>query len=120
MSKVIVLFEVKPTKEGRKKYLDLAAMLKPSLSGFEGFISAERFTSLNEEGKLLSMNVWNDEEAVERWRNVVKHRMSQKEGRENLFESYKIRVCSVLREYTDKDRKEAPEDSNDQLGIIPG
>lgn len=57
MSKVIVLFEVKPTKEGMQKHLDLAAMLKPMLAGFEGFISAERFASINEEGKLLSMNI---------------------------------------------------------------
>ena len=56
-----------------KKYLDLAAMLKPMLAGFEGFIRAERFSSLNEDGKLLSMNVWTDETAVERWRNVMQH-----------------------------------------------
>lgn len=113
MADVIVLFEVKPTKEGMQKYLDLAAMLKPMLSGFEGFIRAERFASLNEEGKLLSMNVWTDEAAVERWRNVMEHRMSQKEGRDNLFESYKIIVCSVIREYSDKERDEAPVDSNE-------
>ena len=90
MANIIVLFEVKPTKAGMNKYLDLAAMLKPMLNGFDGFIRAERFSSLNEEGKLLSMNVWTDEAAVERWRNVMEHRMSQKEGREKLFESYKI------------------------------
>lgn len=84
MKNIIVLFEVKPTKAGMQKYLDLAAMLKPLLAGFEGFIRAERFSSLNEEGKLLSMNVWTDEAAVERWRNVVQHRMSQKEGQEEL------------------------------------
>lgn len=112
MADVIVLFEVKPTKEGMQKYLDLAAMLKPMLSGFEGFIRAERFASLNEEGKLLSINVWTDEAAVERWRNVMEHRMSQKEGRDNLFESYKITVCSAIREYSDKERDEAPVDSN--------
>ena len=60
MANIIVLFEVKPTKAGMKKYLDLAAMLKPMLAGFEGFIRAERFSSLNEDGKLLSMNVWTD------------------------------------------------------------
>lgn len=112
MADIIVLFEVIPTKEGMKKYLDLAAMLKPMLTGFEGFILAERFSSLNEEGKLLSMNVWTDEEAVERWRNVMQHRMSQKEGRDKLFESYKITVCSEIRSYTDKDRAQAPQDSN--------
>ena len=92
MSNIVVLFEVKPTKEGMKRYLDLAAMLKPLLSGFDGFIRAERFSSLSEDGKLLSMNIWTDETAVERWRNNVEHRMSQQEGRERLFESYKITV----------------------------
>ena len=113
MANIIVLFEVKPTKAGMGKYLDLAAMLKPMLSGFEGFIRAERFSSLNEEGKLLSMNVWTDEAAVERWRNVMQHRMSQTEGRERLIESYKITVCSEIRSYTDTDRAQAPQDSND-------
>ncbi len=113
MSKVVVLFEVKPTKEGMAKYLELAGMLKPMLAGFEGFISAERFTSINEEGKLLSMNVWESEEAVTRWRNVMEHRMSQQQGKEKLFESYKITVASVIREYRMTDREQAPIDSNE-------
>lgn len=92
-------------------------MLRPLLFGFEGFIRAERFTSLNENGKLLSMNVWENEEAVERWRNVVQHRMSQKEGRDKLFESYSITVCSAIREYTDTNRLEAPSDSNEYMGV---
>ena len=112
MANIVVLFEVKPTKAGMKKYLDLAGMVKPMLAGFEGFIRAERFSSLNEDGKLLSMNVWTDETAVERWRNVMQHRMSQKEGREKLFESYKITVCSEIRSYTDTERAQAPQDSN--------
>ena len=117
MANVVVLFEVKPTKQGKERYLELANELKPLLVGFEGFIRAERFTSLNEEGKLLSMNVWTDEEAVKRWRNVVAHRMSQKEGREKLFESYRITVCSCLRSYSDVERNEAPPDSNEYMGI---
>lgn len=112
MANILVLFEVKPAKAGMQKYLDLAAMLKPMLAGFEGFIRSERFSSLNEDGKLLSMNVWTDEAAVERWRNVMQHRMSQKEGREKLFESYKITVCSEIRSYTDTERAQAPQDSD--------
>lgn len=116
MANILVLFEVKPAKAGMQKYLDLAAMLKPMLAGFEGFIRAERFSSLNEDGKLLSMNVWTDETAVERWRNVMQHRMSQKEGRDKLFESYKITVCSEIRSYTDTDRVQAPQDSDRYFG----
>ncbi len=115
MSKLIVLFEVKPTKEGMEKYLELAAMLKPMLANADGFISAERFQSLNEEGKLLSMNVWESEEALSKWRNNLDHRMSQAKGKNTLFESYKITVCEAVREYTSTDRESAPADSNEFL-----
>lgn len=111
--KVVVLFEVTPTAEGKVRYLELAAQLKSMLSNMEGFIRSERFGSLNEEGKLLSLNVWENEEAVEKWRNELHHRMSQQEGRERLFENYRITVASVIREYSDSDRREAPEDSNE-------
>ncbi len=115
MSYVVVLFEVKPTKEGMEQYLELAAMLKPMFTTADGFISAERFTSLNEEGKLLSMNVWESEEAVQKWRNHLQHRMSQEKGKSKLFESYKITVCNVVRSYTDQERENAPVDSNEYL-----
>lgn len=111
--KVVVLFEVTPTAEGKVRYLELAAQLKPLLSNAEGFIRSERFGSLNEEGKLLSLNVWENEEAVEKWRNELHHRMSQSEGRERLFENYRITVASVKREYDDSNRNEAPADSNE-------
>lgn len=81
----------------------------------EGFIRAERFGSLNEEGKLLSLNVWESEAAVEKWRNGLHRRMSQTEGRERLFKNYHITVASVIREYGDSDRREAPADSNEDF-----
>lgn len=112
MANIIVLFEVKPTKDGIKKYLDLASMLKSMLASFEGFIRAERFSSLNEEGKLLSMSVWTDEAAVERWRKNMHHRLNQKDGREKLFEAYRITVCSENRSYMNVERLQAPQDSN--------
>ncbi len=46
----------------------------------------------------------------------MEHRMSQKKGREKLFERYKITVFSVIREYSDADRKEVPADSNEFFG----
>ncbi len=116
MSKYIVLFEVTPTDEGKARYLELAAKLRPMLNGFEGFISAERFQSLADERKILSMNVWESEEAMTKWRTMTEHRMSQLEGRTKLFESYKISVVELIREYTDKDRTGAPDDSSEYFG----
>lgn len=111
--KVVVLFEVTPTAMGKERYLELAAQLKPLFSNAKGFIRSERFGSLNEEGKLLSLNVWENEEDVEKWRNELHHRMSQQEGRERLFENYRITVASIIREYGNSDRLEAPKDSNE-------
>ena len=90
-------------------YLAHAAEL---LSRMEGFVSAERFSSLAEKGKLLSLSVWENEEAAAQWRKRIAHRESQEAG-QSLFERYRIRVAAVMREYTDTDRAEAPRDSND-------
>lgn len=110
--KIAVLFEVKPKAEGKEEYLKLAAALKVELMKMPGFIRVERFASLNEEGKLLSLSVWENEEAAATWRNQVNHRRSQKKGHDELFEYYCISVAAVIREYTQDDRSQAPEDSN--------
>ena len=104
-SKVAVLFEVTPKKEYKETYLQLGAMLKSELTNMPGFISVERFLSLNEEGKLLSLSFWENEEAASNWRNKMNHRNCQ----------YKISVAEVIRQYTKDDRQEAPEDSNRYL-----
>lgn len=113
---VFVLFEVKVKEEGVNAYLALAAGLKEELERAEGFIRAERFKSLVNEGKILSLSVWESEKAVEKWRNTVKHRMSQRQGHDSLFESYTLSVASKIRSYSLTDRAEAPKDSEDFFG----
>lgn len=108
---VFVIFEVTIKKGCMDGYLDLAAKLKDELVKSEGFIRAERFSSLVNEGKLLSLSVWESEEAVNKWRNQTEHRMSQRQGRDSLFESYTITVASKIRSYSNTDRLEVPEDS---------
>ena len=110
-----VIFEVKPTVEGKDEYLKIASELREFLENREGFISIERFQSLAEEGKVLSLSFWQDETAIEKWRNVLEHRAAQKKGKESLFHSYRIRVAEVVRDYSGSDRGEAPADSNNLL-----
>ena len=106
--KVVVLFEVTPTAEGKVRYLELAAQLKLLLSDAKGFIRSERFSSLNEEGKLLSLNVWENEEAVEKWRNELHHRTSQSEGRERLLKITGTPSVPALGNFTVPIRIEPP------------
>ena len=115
---VLVLFEVVVKKEGSADYLKLATGLNAMLAEAEGFIRSERFSSLANEGKLLSLSVWENEQPVEKWRNTAQHRMSQRQGHESLFKSYTITVASHRRSYTDERREEAPEDSNEFLGLV--
>ena len=71
---IAVIFEVWPAEGHMDHYLDLAAALRPELDQIDGFVSIERFQSLTEPNKLLSLSFWRDEAAVEAWRNRPSHR----------------------------------------------
>jgi heme-degrading monooxygenase HmoA len=113
---IAVIFEVLPHPEHRQHYLDTAAALKPLLEAMPGFIGIERFESLAQPGKLLSLSFWRDEEAVAAWRRLEAHRAAQSAGREHYFADYRLRVASVLRDYGLHERVEAPEDSRERHG----
>ena len=106
-----VIFEVWPAEGRTDQYLALAGNMKKHLEGFDGFISVERFESLTEPGKLLSLSFWRDEAALDNWRRLEEHRAMQKMGRESMFADYHLRIASVMRDYTLTERAEAPEDS---------
>ncbi len=108
---IAVIFEVWPTEGRTADYLDLAAELRPLLQDIDGFISVERFESLTEPGKYLSLSIWRDEEAVVAWRRTEQHRAAQAAGRAGIFRDYRLRVASVVRDYGMTARDEAPADS---------
>lgn len=109
---VLVVFEVMIKEGCMDGYLAIAGSLKEELAKAKGFVRAERFQSLITERKLLSLSVWESEEAVTAWRNHQEHRQGQRQGRDMMFESYTITVASALRSYTGKERQGAPADSN--------
>jgi heme-degrading monooxygenase HmoA len=105
---IAVIFEALP-KDGKwETYFDLAATLRPELNNIAGFISIERFESVTTPGKVLSLSFWTDETSVAHWRNATMHRAAQQKGRNEIFNDYRIRVASVLRDYGMNERKEAP------------
>lgn len=108
---IAVIFEVWPSDGKLAEYLDLAAELKPVLERVDGFISVERFQSLTEPGKYLSLSLWRDEAAIAEWRNIEQHRLAQARGRGSLFADYRLRVAAVLRDYGMRERSDAPLDS---------
>jgi heme-degrading monooxygenase HmoA len=108
---IAVIFEVFPAEGQTEPYLDMAARMRPLAEGIDGFISVERFESLTTPGKLLSVSFWWDEAALDAWRNLPQHRGAQRAGRDIMFDGYRLRVASVLRDYGMTERDEAPSDS---------
>ena len=108
---IAVIFEVEPHAERRDDYFRIAAELRPLLDEIDGFISIERFESLTQKGKLLSLSFWRDEESIRRWRTLEAHRAAQARGRSTLFANYRLRVAEVVRDYGMHERTGAPHDS---------
>jgi len=108
---IAVIFEVMPGEGQSDVYLETAAALLPSLESMDGFISIERFQSLTQPGKILSLSFWRDEQAVAQWRNTEVHRIAQAKGRGGVFRDYRLRVAEVLRDYGLHERDQAPADS---------
>jgi heme-degrading monooxygenase HmoA len=113
---IAVIFEVWPADGRKQAYLDIAAALRPELEKIDGFLSIERFQSLTEEGKILSLSFWRDEEAVKAWRTLEPHRQAQRAGRNGVFRDYRLRVAHVVRDYGMNERAEAPADSREKHG----
>jgi len=108
---IAVIFEVWPKDGRRQEYLDIAAGLRPLLDAIDGFISIERFESLTEPGKILSLSLWRDEEAIANWRQIELHREAQSKGRAGIFKDYRLKIAGVIRDYGMFDREQAPADS---------
>ena len=108
---IAIIFEVMPAEGQKDAYLDIAATMRPIVEQVEGFISVERFQSLTNPDKLLSISFFEDEDAVLRWRKLAAHRNAQSKGRNGIFSDNHLRVCHVIRDYGMFDREQAPEDS---------
>ncbi|TPM10524.1 MULTISPECIES: antibiotic biosynthesis monooxygenase [unclassified Mesorhizobium] len=108
---IAVIFEVEPAAGRRDAYLGIAAQLRPLLEGIDGFISVERFQSLANPDRILSLSFWRDEDAVKTWRNTQEHRQAQQAGRGGIFADYRLRIAHVVRDYGLSERQQAPVDS---------
>ena len=110
-SSIAIIFEVTPNEGMADDYLKIAGEMRAFVEQIDGFISVERFQSLTNQDKLLSISFFESEAAVEEWRRLAAPRSAQKAGRETLFRDYRLRVLQVLRDYGKDDRGQVPLDS---------
>ena len=103
-----MIFEAEPAE--RNGYFRVAGELRPLLDKIDGLISIERFQSLSDEGRVLSLSFWRDEEALVQWRRLETHRAAQTTGRGGVLRDYRLRAARVLRDYGMFVRTQAPAD----------
>jgi heme-degrading monooxygenase HmoA len=96
---IVVVFEVLLKSSEAQRYFDLAAELRGELATVPGFISVERFRSLNDPDKYVSLSFWEDEAAVARWRRREAHKLAQALGRHEIFADFRITVARSIRSY---------------------
>lgn len=94
-----VIFEVQLNDGCKDEYLDIAAKLREQLDDIAGFISIERFQSLVNPEKLLSLSYWENEEAILEWKKQADHHAAQTKGRASIFKDYRICVVKIERDY---------------------
>ena len=103
-----LLFEVLPTPEGRARYFEIAARLRPLLDENPGLLFIDRYESLTRPGLILSHSLWRDEASLARWRSNETHYGAQCIGRRQLFEDYRLRIGTVVEEWTPTSSHGAP------------
>lgn len=112
---IAVIFEVEPKPGAAARYFELAAAMQAELASLDGFVSVERFESLAQPGRFLSLSFWRDEASVRSWRCHGLHRRAQQEGRSEVLAAYRLRVAAVVRDYGLHEREAAPADSHGAL-----
>jgi heme-degrading monooxygenase HmoA len=80
---------------GEDGYGDMAAEMGKLAAEQEGYLGVE--SARNETG--ITVSYWTSVEAIKNWKAVSRHQLAQKYGREKWYESYKVRICLVERDY---------------------
>ena len=115
---IAVIFEFETLDGRRDDYLAFASALNREVAAIDGFLSIERFESLGQPGRYVSISYWRDEAAIENWRRLSSHRDAQRAGRQSIFSDYRLRVAEVVRDYGMSDRAEAPQRAPEDTAAI--
>lgn len=78
--------------EGYEKMAEAMEMLARQQPGFLGFESARATIG-------ISISYWKDLASIAAWKNNTDHLLAQQKGRSTWYESFKVRIAKVEREY---------------------
>jgi len=81
----------------RAAYEALNTQMYELVQTLPGFVSAKDFTS--SDGDAVSMVTFESLEALRAWREHPDHVIAQHRGKTEMYASYRVEVCEVVRAY---------------------
>ncbi|GAB2518024.1 antibiotic biosynthesis monooxygenase family protein [Spirosoma aerophilum] len=78
-----------------KGYSDMAARMVEMAHEQVGFLGVE--SARVDIG--ITVSYWESLESIRVWKEKAEHRIAQQIGRERWYDSYKVRICKVERDY---------------------
>lgn len=81
--------------EGDNGYADMANIMENLARQQEGFLDFEAAR----DGLGIAISYWESLEAIANWKANIDHQVAQDKGKDAWYSSYKVRICSVEREY---------------------
>lgn len=93
---VLTVFRSRLRPGVEAEYGPLAQQLEALARAMDGFVDFKTFTAAD--GERVSVVIFADSDAHDAWRNHPRHREAQRAGRERLYASYHISVCTVTAE----------------------
>lgn len=81
--------------EGDRGYAAMSARMLELAAAQPGFLGIE--SARDELG--ITVSYWADDASAAAWKQVAAHLVAQELGRERWYADYRVRICTVTREY---------------------
>ena len=78
-------------------YSTTAARMETLAAEQPGYLGIE--SARGAAGLGITVSYWTDAASARAWKQVAEHRLAQQRGREQWYETYRVRVATVEREY---------------------
>lgn len=78
-----------------EEYADMATRMVELAKEQPGFLGVE--SARNQLG--ITVSYWDSADAIRRWKQHAEHLIAQQTGRSRWYESYRVRICKVERDY---------------------
>ncbi|MGO4107918.1 antibiotic biosynthesis monooxygenase family protein [Paenibacillus sp. YAF4_2] len=85
-------------RDGDEGYSEMADRMDELARKQPGFIDAESVRDAAGVG--ITVSYWESLEAIRSWKQNEEHLVAQENGKQAWYESYKVRICKVEREYS--------------------